>query len=100
MARRDPRTRAPSGLGEMTISPAGQVLANRPNYLTGRGSELLTREIEFVGPTNQFYFVMNDLDNNSGLRFLPTRWHFFRWRAAMSDRPTDAPARAETFIRP
>ena len=58
----------PNGLGEMTISRAGQVLANRPNYLTGRGAELLTREIVF-GPTNQFYFVMNNLDNNSGLQF-------------------------------
>ena len=74
----------PSGLGEMTISRAGQVLTNRPNYLTGRGSELLTREIVF-GPTNQFYFVMNNLDNNSGLQFFRLGGTFLFARLAGGD---------------
>jgi len=82
----------PNGLGEMTISRAGQVLANRPNYLTGRGAELRTREIVF-GPTNQFYFDMNNLDNNSGLQFfrLGGTFLFARLGGGSDDQPAVAP---------
>jgi PQQ-like domain/IPT/TIG domain len=81
-----------NGLGEMTISRAGQVLANRPNYLTGRGAELRTREIVF-GPTNQFYFDMNNLDNNNGLQFfrLGGTFLFARLGGGTDDQPAVGP---------
>lgn len=56
-----------NGRGEMTISPAGQILSNRRGYLPGRGQEFRTREIVFG--TNRFYFSMNNIDTNSGLQF-------------------------------
>ena len=82
----------PNGLGEMTISRAGQVLANRPNYLAGRGAELRTREIVF-GPTNQFYFDMNNLDNNNGLQFfrLGGTFLFARLAGGTDDQPAVGP---------
>jgi hypothetical protein len=82
----------PNGLGEMTISRAGQVLANRPNYLAGRGAELRTREIVF-GPPNQFYFDMNNLDNNNGLQFfrLGGTFLFARLGGGTDDQPAVAP---------
>jgi hypothetical protein len=82
----------PNGLGEITISPAGQVLTNRPNYLTGRGAEFRTREIVF-GPTNQFYFDMNNLDNNSGLQFfqLGGNFLFARLAGGSDSQPAVAP---------
>jgi len=82
----------PNGLGEMTISRAGQVLANRPNYLAGRGAELRTREIVF-GPPNQFYFDMNNLDTNNGLQFfrLGGTFLFARLGGGTDDQPAVAP---------
>jgi IPT/TIG domain/PQQ-like domain len=71
----------PSGLGEMTLSPAGQVLSHRPGYVTGRGAEFLTREIAFG--VNQFYFDMNNaLDNNNGLQFFELGGNFLFARLA------------------
>jgi hypothetical protein len=71
----------PNGLGEITISPAGQVLTNRPGYVTGRGAEFRTREIVF-GATNQFYFDMNNIDNMSGLQFFQLGGNFLFARLA------------------
>lgn len=72
----------PNGLGEMTLSPAGQVLSSRPGFLTGRGHEFLTREIVF-GAVNQFYFVMNNVfDATNGLQFFELGGDFLFARLA------------------
>jgi hypothetical protein len=71
----------PNGLGEITLSPAGQILSNRPGYLTGRGANFRTREIVFG--SNQFYFVMNNVpDNTIGLHFFELGGNFLFARLA------------------
>jgi len=72
----------PNGLGEMTLSPAGQVLSNHPGFVAGRGHELLTREVTF-GAINQFYFVMNNVfDHTNGLQFFQLGGNFLFARLA------------------
>jgi hypothetical protein len=56
------------GLGAMTISPAGEILSNRTGYLEPRGGTSFTREIVF-GLPSQYYFNLNNLDDNSGIQF-------------------------------
>lgn len=70
----------PNGLGEMTLSPAGQVLRHHPGFVTGRGDDQ-TREIAFGG--NQFYFVMNNVfDHTNGLQFFEIGGNFLFARLA------------------
>jgi hypothetical protein len=52
-------------LGAITISPAGQILQNRPGYTEPRTGSLFNREIVFG--SNQFYFGgLNNVPFNTG----------------------------------
>jgi len=64
----------PNGLGAITLSPEGQVLSQRPGFVTGRGDDQ-PREIAFGA--NQFYFVMNNaIDQTNGLHFFDLSGNF------------------------
>ncbi len=86
-----------NGLGAITISPAGQILSNRAGYLAGRGRDFLTREIVFGAP-NRFYFVLNNIDNNSGLQFFQLGGSFLFVRSAGgSDEQPDVDAAGNIY---
>jgi hypothetical protein len=56
------------GLGAMAISPAGQILWNRPEFLHANGTAFFTKEVVFSA--GQLYFCMNSVSGNSGLQAL------------------------------
>ena len=78
-------------IGAITISPAGQILNNRPGYLHGQGGAFQTREIVFG--SNQYYFggLNNLLFNTSGLEFFQLGGNYIRTVAAGGGQPAVAP---------
>jgi len=88
---------AAGGIGEMVISPAGQLLSNKPGYTSARGQALRTREIVFGA--NQFHFDMNNvLDNQNGLQFFELGGKFlFAVSAGGRDEQPDTDAAGNVY---
>lgn len=66
------------GFGAITISPAGEVINDRPGYVHGNGGAFTTREIVFG--SGQFYFggLNNFIFNTHGLEFFQLGGNYIR----------------------
>ena len=69
------------GFGSIVISPAGQIINQKTGFFPGRGDDLFTREMVFGAPS-QYYFSLNNVDNNSGLQFFQLGGNYLRTRLA------------------
>ena len=80
-----------TGLSAITVSPAGQILDNDPNYFEGEGSSLGVREIVFGAP-GQYYFVLNNLTvARSGFNFFALGGNYLFSRGQFYGQPAVAP---------